>query len=403
MTESGMAAYRSVFDLRGVRSLIAVSFLARLPASAGPITLTLHVVITLGLGYGPAGLVGAASTVGMAIGAPLMGRLIDRRGLRTMVVCTTVAGAAFWTAAPFLPYPALLVCAFLGGLLGLPVYSVMRQSLAALVPPARRRPAFAVDSMSVEVSYMIGPAVGAVLVLNASSRSAMWLVGIGFVAAGVVLWRLNPPTRAAATEAMPPPTRAREWFGLPLVGALLGTTAAVLMLYGAELSIIAGLQTSGQAWAIAVVTGFWAFMSLAGGFLYGAARRTPSLFVLVAAMGTTTLLVALAGPWWSYLVLLIPAGLLCAPSLAASAEAVSVLAPEHARGVVTGLHGSAITIGATIATPATGLLIDVASPPVAVLVVGSAGIVAAGVAALLSHRGRLAAQLVSSSAASQPS
>lgn len=401
MTDSGMAAYRSVFELRGVRPLIAVSFLARLPASAAAITLTLHVVITLGLGYGPAGLVGAAATVGMAIGAPLLGRLIDRRGLRTMVVLATIAGAAFWASAPFLSYPALLVGAFLGGLLGLPVYSVVRQSLAALVPAERRRPAFAIDSMSVEVSYMIGPAIGALLVLQVSSRSAMWLVGAGFIAAGAALWLLNPPTRAVATAATPAPTRAREWFGLPLVGALLGTTAGVLMIFGAELSIIAGLQTTGQAWAIALVTGCWAFMSLTGGFLYGAAPRTPNLFVLVAAMGTTTLLVALAGPWWSYLLLLIPAGLLCAPSLAASAEAVSVLAPEHARGVVTGLHGSAITLGATIATPATGLLIDVASPAVAVLAVGSAGIVAAGVAAALSRRGRVIASVVPSSAGSQ--
>ena len=39
-----------------------------------------------------------------------------------------------------------------------------------------------------------------------------------------------------------------------------------------------------------------------------------------------------------------------------------MLAPEHARGVVTGLHGSAITLGAAVGTPLAGLLIDLASP-----------------------------------------
>jgi predicted MFS family arabinose efflux permease len=104
-------------------------------------------------------------------------------------------------------------------------------------------------------------------------------------------------------------------------------------------------------------------------------------------MGVATLLVAAAGPWWSYALLLVPAGLLCAPSLAASSEAVSGLAPEHARGLVTGLHGSAITVGAAISTPVAGLLIDVGSPAVAVITVGPAGIAVAGVAALLARSG----------------
>jgi MFS family permease len=122
------------------------------------------------------------------------------------------------------------------------------------------------------------------------------------------------------------------------------------------------------------------------------------LFALVAALGCTALLVAAAGPWWSYLLLLVPTGLLCAPSLAAGAEAVTTLAPEHARGLATGLHGSSITVGAALATPLAGLLIDVASPSVAVLAVGSAGVAVAGVAGWLSWLGARAR----SSAASQP-
>lgn len=123
--------------------------------------------------------------------------------------------------------------------------------------------------------------------------------------------------------------------------------------------------------------------SLAGGFRYGAARRSVSLFVLVAVLGLVTLPLALAGSWWSYVVALVPAGALCAPSLAASSEAVSTLAPEHARGLVTGLHGSAITPGAAAGAPSAGLMIDISSPGVAVLTVAGVGIAAAGLAALL--------------------
>jgi MFS family permease len=123
--------------------------------------------------------------------------------------------------------------------------------------------------------------------------------------------------------------------------------------------------------------------SLIGGFVYGGTRRFLPLPLLVGCLGAAALPVAFAGPWWSYALLLVPVGLLIAPSMAASAETVSTLAPEHARGLVTGLHGSAITIGAAVATPLAGLLVDVASPAVAVLTVGSAGLGAAVLVGLL--------------------
>lgn len=388
-TGTGPRAYRTVLALPGVGAVTAVSFLARLPASAAAITLTLHVVLTLDQGYAAAGVVGAAATVGMAIGAPLLGRLVDRRGLRTMLVLTLSAQAVFWSVAPFLPYPALLVGALLGGLLGVPVYSVTRQSLAVLVPPERRRPAFALDSMSVEISYIVGPAVGALLVLQASSTAAMWAVGAGWLVAGSALMLLNPPTHLAVAAGSGPPPPVRQWLDRRLLGALLATTAAVTVVFGTELSMIAGLELGGQAGWIPVVNAVWCVASLVGGFVYGAARRSRSLPLLVGCLGAAALPVALAVPWWSYALLLVPVGLLIAPSMAASAETVSTLAPERVRGLVTGLHGSAITLGATVATPLAGLLVDIASPAVAVLTVGSTGLVAAVLVALLTRESRV--------------
>ena len=379
----GLTAYRTVLALPGVGAVTAVSFLARLPASAAAITLTLHVVVTQDRGYAAAGVVGAAATVGMAIGAPLLGRLVDRRGLRTMLGLTLSAQAVFWGVAPFLAYPALLVSALIAGVLGVPVYSVTRQSLAVLVPPERRRTAFALDSMSVEVSYIIGPAIGALLALQVSSVAAMWVVGAGWLVAGGALMLLNPPTHATGTARTGPQPPVREWLDRRLLGALLATTAAVTVVFGTELSMIAGLELGGQAGWIPLVNAVWCVASLVGGFVYGGARRSLPLPLLVGCLGAAALPVAFAGPWWSYALLLVPVGLLIAPSMAASAETVSALAPEHVRGLVTGLHGSAITIGATVATPLAGLLVDVASPAVAVLTVGAVGLGAAVLVGLL--------------------
>ena len=375
-------SYRAVLATPGVRALTVLGLLARVPATASVITLTLHVVLTLRLGYGPAGLVAAASTVGTAIGAPLLGRLVDRRGLRLVLGVTVVAESAFWSVAPLLSHPALLVGAFVGGLSGLPVFSVIRQSLAVLVPEGQRRPAFALDSMSVEVSYIIGPAVGTLLALQLSTPVALWVVGGGRVAGGLVLWLLDPPMRAG-TDGAPSAATLRSWLTVRLGGALLATGAAVFVLFGTELVMIASLQTSGQAAAIPVVNGVWCVASLAGGAGRRRTRRSVPLAVLVAALAVATVPVALGGPWWSFALLLVPAGMLCAPSLAASADTVSVLAPAHARGLVIGLHGSAITVGGAVATPLTGMLIDAASPHVAILVVAGVGTAAAVGAGLL--------------------
>lgn len=382
-------SYRAVLATPGVRALTIVGFLARVPASGSAIILTLHVVLTMRLGYGPAGLVGAASTVGMTIGAPLMGRLIDRRGLRTMLVLTILAEGTFWGVAPQLSYAALVVGAFLGGVLGLPVHSVIRQSVAVMAPGGMRRSAFALDAMAVEISYIVGPAAGAVLALQLSTPVAMWLVGAAWVGAGLALWALNPPTRAPETAGGVGP--ARSWLTVRLGGALLATTGSVFVLYGTELVMIAGLQTSGQTAAIPVVNTVWCLASLSGGFAYGLLRRSLPLAALVGALALATVPVSLGGPWWTFALLLIPAGMLCAPSLAASAETVSALAPEHARGLVTGLQGSAISIGAAMAAPLTGTLIDTASPGTAVLVVAAGGAAAATAAGLL-MRGRGLAQ-----------
>lgn len=376
-TRRRASPYREVLRLPGVPALTMVAMLTRIPTGAAAITLTLHVVLTLELGYAAAGTVGAASTIGMAIGAPLLGRLIDMRGLRTVVAIGVLAEALFWSLAPTLPYPALMVGGLACGVLGLPVYSVIRQAIAATVPEQQRRPAYAIDSMSVELSYIVGPAVGTFLVLQFGSTVALWAVGAGWLISGAALWLLNPPTRVPAEADDPPAPPLREWLDRRLFAALLATFAAVVVVFGTELSLIAGLQGRGQeGWIPAVLT-VWCLASLTGGFCYGALPRSPTLPLLTGGMAAATLPVALGGPWWSFALLLIPAGLLCAPTLAASAVAVANLAPEHARGVVSGLHGSSITLGAAAGTPLAGLLIDLASPAVAIVTVGLIGVAVA--------------------------
>ncbi|MET7471814.1 MFS transporter [Micromonospora sp. NPDC005222] len=367
--------YREALALPGLRSLLLVSVLARVPLTATGVTLTFYVVLDLGRGYGAAGLVGAASTIGAALGAPLLGRLIDRRGLRPVLVLTTVAEALFWSAAPALPYPVLLPAAFLAGLLALPIFSMIRQSIAALVPVERRRPAYALDSIAMELSFMVGPALAVALATAVTPRLTLWAVGAGIVGSGICFWLLNPPVRAADEQAGPQrPVHRREWLTPRLLAVLAVSLAGTLVLGGTDVAVVAVLRAGGEIGWTGAVLAAWAVASLMGGFAYGAVRRSFSPLALMAALSLATIPVGLGGShWWLLCLALIPAGALCAPTLASTSDAVSRLAPPSVRGLAMGLHGSAVTVGIALGAPLAGAVIDATAPAWGFVVTGAIG------------------------------
>ncbi|MER6791121.1 MFS transporter, partial [Amycolatopsis mediterranei] len=110
-------------------------FLARLPMTMNGVLMTLYIVAGLGRGYGAAGLVGGGVTLGMALGAPMLGRCFDRYGLRPVVAVCGIGTTVFWIAAPHLPFETLAVVAVPAGMLSVPAGSLARQALATLVPP----------------------------------------------------------------------------------------------------------------------------------------------------------------------------------------------------------------------------------------------------------------------------
>jgi MFS family permease len=324
----------------------------------------MYVVLDLKHGYAAAGLAGAAMTIGSAVGAPLLGRLVDRRGLRPVLALTTVAEAVFWFTAPFMAYPVLLGGALLGGLLCLPVFGVARQSVAALVPPEKRRPAYALDSMAVELSFMVGPALAVLLATSVSPKTTLLVVSGGVALAGAALFWLNPPTRAGHEPLdTARPVSRREWLTSRMLGLLAISAAATLVLGGTDVAVVAVLRAAEQVEWTGVVLAIWAVCSLVGGFVYGMVSRSVSPLLIVTMLGLCTIPVGFGGTqWWSLALALLPAGMLCAPALAATANAVSQLVPASVRGEAMGLQNSAITVGLALGAPLAGAVIDASAP-----------------------------------------
>jgi predicted MFS family arabinose efflux permease len=378
--------YRRVLALPGVGPLLLVGLLARVPLTAAGVTLTLHVVLDLHRGYGAAGLVGAASTLGSALGAPVLGRLVDRRGLRPVLLLSVVVEALFWLAAPALPYPALLVASGIAGVAAMPVFSVMRQSIAALVGAEQRRAAYALDSMGIEVSFMVGPTLAVLMVTQVSPRATMYAVGAAMVLSGAALWLLDPAIREDGQHGAAHRVPRSAWLRPRLVAVLLVSAGATMVLGATDVSLIAVLKQSGQIGWTGVVLAVWGGYSMVGGFVYGAARRSLSPLALMALLGACTLPVGLGGGWPWVMLTLVAAGALCAPTIAASSDALSRLVPAAARGEATGWQGSSSTIGMALGAPVAGAVIDLTGPAWGFVAGGGLGLLVAAVALPLWRR-----------------
>jgi MFS family permease len=370
-----LAPYRQVLALPGVRALLLLGLVARIPMTAVGITFTLHTVNTLHRGYAQAGLVTTVYTIAAAISSPLLGRALDRGGVRPVLAITGTAQIFVWSIAPSVPYLGLLGVAAFAGLFAIPIFGLVRQSVAAMVPQDQRRPAFALDSMGVELSFMVGPAVAVAAVTMVSSTATMYVLGGAIVLAAIGTFVLNPPMRAEHEEGGVVTPR-RTWLRGPVLAIMVTAVAMTFILSGTDMAIVSTLrEADAQSWT-GLVIAIWCVYSLVGGLVYGAFHRNISSLFIVAVMGLLTVPVGLAPSWPILLIALIPSGVLCAPGITSGNETLARHVPASARGEAMGLLGSAMTVGVSLGAPFAGLIVDLAGPKWAFLAAGGVGALA---------------------------
>ena len=344
------ALYRELLAVRPIRRLLLVGMIARIPHSAAGVLLTLHIVLTLGQGYAAAGAAAAVMTIGIAVGAPWRGRRVDTVGLRKALIPSVISETVIWSVVPHVSYEVLLPLVFVGGLLTLPIFSVVRQSLGVLATGEQRRTAFALDAIATELVFMIGPAVGAVVATSGQSVLGLTVVGVATSVSGLFLMWFNPPTRSAsadagldaegreaeerecaeaavvaaapahvqeaAAELAPLAAAAQErrqrrsglrhrvvhnfsWFTSAVAAVFAVAAGAGMVLSGTDVGIVAALQTGGHQAEIGIVFLFWCAASVVGGILYGAMHRSVSPILLLLGMSALTVPMAFATDVWT--------------------------------------------------------------------------------------------------------
>lgn len=396
MAEMSFARYGVVLRRPGMKSVLALGLLVRIPVFSANVLLTVHVVTTLGHSYAAAGLVAAAATIAIAISGPWRGRLLDRHGLRRVVLPSTVISAVCWSVAPFVGYVPLLVLVVVAGLFVIPGFPLTRQAIIALVAPEQRRTAIALDAAVVEVAFMIGPAVTIWAATIWDTRWVLLAVQAVGVLGGILLTVVNPALRG---DDEPDSTgiRRRDWFTAPFLAVCLAVLGATIVLSGTDIAIVAEVRATGEPAAIGLVLASWGLGSLVGGLGYGALNRSISTFWLLLALGLVTIPMAFAATVTALAAVAFVAGLLCAPTITASIDQATRLVPPGARGEAMGWHGSFMTAGAALGAPLAGVAIDSGGPAAGFLAVALLGmaiaVVGASGAAVRRRRRRAAAEV----------
>lgn len=348
----------------GVLRTLSFSAAARLPVSAIALLILLQ-VRELGHSYALGGLAAGAFTFGMAIGAPLMGRLIDRRGQPFVLhACGVVAGAAL-IAVAVVPadLPALLVAlALLCGFAQPPITACVRVIWTRLLARGEREAALALDISFQQMGFLLGPVLLLWVAAATSPAHALALTGVVIVAS-TSAFALGPEARGVRASAGSGARRRRSALVHRGVQTTLALSCAVGFAVGAtEIGIVAFAEHHHVGVALGAVYGAWSLGAVLGGLLWSrrvqGGDRVRQVRTLLAALGVVFLLLVLPANAWLLAGMLLIVGVVLAPLLTLLYALIGDVSPadvltESNAWATTGIAGG-IALGSAVAGAVAG-------------------------------------------------
>ena len=422
---ASLGDYRAALSSPGAVAPVLASMLARLPIAMLSLAVLLYVQGVSG-SYAFAGAVSAGSLVGIGVGMVVQGRLLDRVGptrpLLLFSVSYLAAAAALIAGIELGAGLAVLVpVAVTAGLVTPAIEGSSRALWADLVPAgARREAAYTYEAISLEVFFVLGPALAAVLVTTAPGPGTALAVAVAAEVTGTVWFALTRATRARTARiraTRPGPVAAGPAGattdgsvrpgGARLAGVLgvmarpgMRTVALASLGFGltvgsVEVGVLASTAAAGAPAMGGVLLSAWSVVSVLAGVLYGM-RPWPRelhlrLPVLLAAFAVLVAVMALVAPGGSVLLLglvMVVAGALITPQTTAHSLGVEVAAPGASATEAFNWVVTAAVLGVSAGQALAGIAVD-AFGPVGFVTGGVLGMVVAAV--LWAQRGTVAA------------
>jgi len=387
-----LARYAALLEPRDLKQTIAASMIGRLPIGITGLAILLLVQAATD-SFSKGGAAAACYVIGLAAVAPALGRLIDRNGPRpALLACSVAFPAALLSlvAAVEARSPVLvLISAAAAGATFPPITVCMRTYFKQrLRDDALLATAYSLESVLIELIFIVGPMLVALFVAAASAAAAV-LFAAASGCIGTLLFLRSPPLRSwrieprAAGSALGP--LGRPGF-VGLIAIILCYSTAFGLL---EIGMTAYATEKGNAALAGILLGLMSTGSALGGIAYGSRSwhlPLPRQFALMLAfMGAGLMVLAL--PWapWPFAFWSVFAGIVMAPALIIQSMLVAKTArPEEVTEAFT-WSASALLCGVGIGVAVGGGLLEHFSSP-AVLATGSAAAWVAAAAAAFIRR-----------------
>jgi MFS family permease len=385
-----VSPYLEILRTPRVAPLAAAWLVSRLPAGINGLAILLFLRATTG-SYATAGAVAGAAALGTGLGAPLLGRLVDRHG-RVVVLPAAIVNALALLGLVALgragaPTPVLLAVGLSVGLSSPPTAAMLRVLWPSLLHgrPHLVRTAFALDSVFIEAVFVSGPLLTGLLVAVASAEVAL-LVSAAATLGGSIAFVARLPADAARPQTQDSGLGPLGALRSPGIRTLALASLPVGFAFGAvEVALPAFAEEEGARELAGVLVAVWSLGSLAGGLVFGARPRRAALAALhlrIALVLPLLFLPLLVAPSVALMaVLVLPAGAFIAPLIATRNELAAEAAPPGARTEALTWPLTALLSGIALGAGVAGALVDAASWEAPVVAAALAALIGAAVVA----------------------
>ncbi|MFJ8864264.1 MFS transporter [Streptomyces sp. NPDC102473] len=393
----GTSSYRSALRVPGA----AAFFLAAAPARVGVAMAGLGIVQLVHAetgSFGVAGLVTGSFAVAETLAGPQTARLMDRFGQPRVLVPLLCAHAGAIAAVIALVLTgassAPLMAAGLAAGATVPQFGALSAARwsALLHGRAELSPALALETMSNEAAFLLGPTLAVLMAAQVHPAAGTVLAAALVVGAGLVFAMLRRTAPAPAVTPAPGLTAAREPGGLVSrnFAVLLTVNLALGVFFGSmQVSVTAFADAHHAATAAGFLYGLMSAASLLTGLAYGRLRRHTTsaahLPVILALLACSSLLPLLAGSPWQLGLALLLTGAGVAPCVIVSSALVESVMDRSVLTQAFTWTNSASAAGIAVSAAAVGRLVDGPGGPRAGFAVPLLALTAA---AILARSGR---------------
>jgi MFS family permease len=382
------ARYATLLERPEIRRAIIASVIGRLPIGVLGLAILLATQAASG-SFGRAGAVAACYLAGLAVMAPVLGRLIDRTGpARALLVCAFLFPATLVTLVGALRFGAPSWTAFaLAGFAGAsfpPITVCLRTFLRQrLLDEAQLATAYSLESVLIEIIFIIGPMLVALFVAYLSASAAVLFAAASGLAGALLFlrspvlahWRIEK--RGASSLIGPLSVRGF----VPLLAVVLAYSGAFGLL---EIGVTAFAVEAGTPALAGLILGLMSVGSAAGGLAYGSRswrlqlQQQFPLMLLLMGLGVAAL--GLIGNTTLFAVVGVAAGVVMAPALIIQSMLVAKIAPSHYATEAFTWSTSCLLTGVGLGLAAGGLLLERGNSAAVFTAAGAVSISAAALA-----------------------